>query len=187
MVCDRCKMVVKTQLEETGLHPVAIELGVIELAEDEVTPAQQEIAKAKLESVGFELLEDKKSQIIEAIKTAIIEFIRKHGDDDIKPNLSDYLAAKLRYDYSYLSSQFSELEGITIEQFSIQQRIERVKELLAYGEFSLKEIAYDLGYSSVAALSGQFKKVTHLTPTAWKAGNYTRKPLDKVGKDEPIR
>lgn len=187
MVCDRCKMVVKAQLEETGLHPVAIELGVIELAEDEVTPAQQEIAKAKLESVGFELLEDKKSQIIEAIKTAIIEFIRQPSDDDIKLKLSDYLAGTLRYDYNYLSSQFSEAEGITIEQFSIQQRIERVKELLAYGEFSLKEIAYDLGYSSVAALSGQFKKVTHLTPTAWKAGNSVRKPLDKVGKDEPTR
>ncbi|HEY1010059.1 MAG TPA: AraC family transcriptional regulator [Daejeonella sp.] len=187
MVCDRCKMVVRTQLEETGLHPVAIELGVIELAEDEITPAQQEIAKTKLESVGFELLEDKKSQIIEAIKTTIIEFIRKRGDDDIKLKLSDYLAGTLRYDYNYLSSQFSEAEGITIEQFSIQQRIERVKELLAYGEFSLKEIAYDLGYSSVAALSGQFKKVTHLTPTAWKAGNSTRKPLDKVGKTESTR
>lgn len=187
MVCDRCKMVVKTQLEETGLHPVAIELGVIELAEDEITPAQQKIAKAKLESVGFELLEDKKSKIIEAIKTTIIEFIRKPGGDDIKLNLSDYLAGTLRYDYNYLSSQFSEAEGITIEQFSIQQRIERVKELLAYGESSLKEIAYDLGYSSVAALSGQFKKVTHLTPTAWKTGNSKRKPLDKVGRHEPTR
>lgn len=187
MVCDRCKMVVKTQLEESGLHPVSIELGVIELAEDEITQSQQDIAKAKLESVGFELLEDKKSQIIEAIKTAIIELIRKRNDDDIRLKLSDYIASTLRYDYNYLSSQFSEAEGITIEQFAIQQRIERVKELLAYGELSLKEIAYDLGYSSIAALSGQFKKVMHITPTAWKASNPMRKPLDKVGKDEPTR
>lgn len=187
MVCDRCIMVVKAQLEEAGLHPVSIELGVIELAENDISPEQQENAKIKLESVGFELLEDRKGQLIEAIKTAVIELIHRSNDDDIKPKLSDYIASALRYDYNYLSSLFSETEGITIEQYAIQQRIERVKELLAYGELSLKEIAYDLGYSSVAALSGQFKKVTHITPTTWKAGNSTRKALDKVGKDNPTR
>lgn len=187
MVCDRCIMVVKNQLEEAGLNPTSIELGVIELAEDEVSPEQHEQAKLKLESVGFELLEDRKSQTIEAIKTAVIELIHRRNDDDIKLKLSDHIASTLRYDYNYLSSQFSEAEGITIEQYAIQQRIERVKELLAYGELSLKEIAYDLGYSSVAALSGQFKKVMQITPSAWKAGNSTRKPLDKVGKDKPTR
>lgn len=181
MVCDRCKMVVKTQLEEAGLNPVSIELGVIELAEDDVTPKQHELAKLKLESVGFELIEDRKSQLIEAIKTVVIELIHKQNDDDIKLKLSEHIVNNLRYDYNYLSSHFSETEGITIEQYAIQQRIERVKELLAYGELSLKEIAYDLGYSSVAALSGQFKKVMQVTPTAWKSGSSTRRSLDQVG------
>ena len=187
MVCDRCKMVVKAQLEEAGLHPMTVELGVIELLEDNVTAEQHQLAKTKLESVGFELLEDRKSQMIEAIKTSVIELIHRRSDDDSKIKLSDQIASALRYDYNYLSSLFSEEEGITIEQYAIQQRIERVKELLAYGELSLKEIAYDLGYSSVAALSGQFKKVMQKTPTAWKAGNTDRKALDQVGKTNKTR
>jgi len=180
MVCDRCKMVVKTQFENLGLHPVSIDLGVIELLEDELSDDQTAAARQLLEQVGFELLEDRKSQLLEAIKTTVIDYVRK-TDDDVKLKLSEHIARQLRYDYHYLSGLFSEEEQITIEQYAIQQRIERVKELLAYDEMTLSEIAYELGYSSVAALSGQFKKVTNFTPTAWKAGNSERSPLDKIG------
>jgi AraC family transcriptional regulator len=180
MVCDRCKMVVKTQLESLDLHPVSIDLGVIELQENELSDEQIHNAKQRLEHVGFELLEDKKSQIIEAIKTTVIEAVRQPGDE-IKLKLSEQITGQLNYDYHYLSSLFSEVENVTIEQYAIQQKIERVKELLAYDELTLSEIGYKLGYSSVAALSAQFKKVTKLTPTAWKAGTSARKSLDKVG------
>ncbi len=180
MVCDRCKMVVKAQLESLDLHPVSIDLGVIELQEDELNEQQIIAAKQQLEQVGFELLEDRKSQLLEAIKTTVIDYVRK-SDDGIKLKLSKHIAKQLNYDYHYLSGLFSEVQHITIEHYAIQQRIEHVKELLAYDEMTLSEIAYELGYSSVAALSGQFKKVTNLTPTAWKAGNSKRSPLDKVG------
>jgi len=181
MVCDRCKMVVKTQLEDMRLHPLSVDLGVIELKESELNREQLTLAKQRLENVGFELLEDRKGQIVEAIKTTVIDMVRQ-SSDEVKLKLSEYIATQLNYDYHYLSSLFSENEGITIEQFSIQQKIERVKELLTYGELTLSEIAYELGYSSVAALSGQFKKVAHMTPSVWKASNSVRKPLDKVGK-----
>lgn len=181
MVCDRCKMVVKAQLEDVGLHPTSIELGVIELNDGDLSDAQRQAAKDKLERVGFELLEDRRSQVVEAVKTTVIEMIHRQNDE-VRLKLSEYITQALKYDYNYLSGLFSEAEGVTIEQYAIQQRIERVKELLAYGELVLKEIAYDLGYSSVAALSGQFKKVTGTTPTEWKASNGDRKALDKVGK-----
>jgi AraC family transcriptional regulator len=180
MVCDRCKMVVKSQLEKLNLHPVSVDLGVIELQEDELSDELQQAAKQQLEQVGFELLEDKRSQIIEAIKTTVLDVVRNSGDDN-KLKLSEHISRQLNYDYHYLSGLFSEVENITIEQYAIQQKIERVKELLAYDELNLSEIAYQLGYSSVAALSGQFKKVMKVTPTAWKAGNSARKSLDKVG------
>ena len=180
MVCDRCKMVVQSELEQLGLHPTAVELGVIDLAEEALTPAQSATAKERLQSVGFELLEDRKSQLVEAIKTTVIELIHR-DNDDTKLKHSEYIAQRLHYDYPYLSKLFSDVVGTTIEQYIIQQKIERVKELLAYGELTLSEIAWQLGYSSVAALSAQFKKVVGLTPTDWKAGNGERKELDKVG------
>jgi AraC family transcriptional regulator len=181
MVCDRCKMVVKAQLEDLNLHPLSVDLGIIELQENELSEDQLRAAKLSLENVGFELLEDRKGQIIEAIKTTVIDIVRQ-SNDEVKLKLSEHIAGELNYDYHYLSGLFSESEGITIEQFAIQQKIERVKELLTYGELTLSEISYKLGYSSVAALSSQFKKVMKLTPTAWKAGNSARKPLDKVGQ-----
>ena len=180
MVCDRCKMVVKTQLEELDLHPISVDLGVIELRENELNQDQINAAKLRLENVGFELLEDRKDKIVEAIKTTVIDIVHK-PNDEAKLKLSEHIARQLNYDYHYLSGLFSEAENMTIEQFAIQQKIERVKELLTYGELTLSEIAYELGYSSVAALSGQFKKVTRMTPTTWKAGSSTRNPLDKVG------
>jgi len=181
MVCDRCKMVVTSQLRELNLHPVSVELGIIELSEDTLTEEQQQAAKSKLEHVGFELLEDRKRQLIEAIKTTVISLVHQPNDES-RLKLSELLSTTLHYDYHYLSSLFSESEKITIEQFAIQQRIERVKELLTYGEINLSEISYELGYSSVAALSAQFKKIVGITPSAWKAGDGERRTLDKVGR-----
>ena len=181
MVCDRCKMVVEAQLKALDLHPVSIELGVIEMAETELNDAQMDAARLSLLAVGFDLLEDRRSQLVEAIKTTIIDLVH-HQNDEFKLKLSEYITQKLPYEYHYLSSLFSELEGITIEQYTIQQRIERVKELLAYGELTLSEIAFQLGYSSVAALSSQFKKTVGLTPSAWKKTDSNRRTLDQVGK-----
>lgn len=182
MVCDRCKMVVETELRQLQLHPLSVELGVIELEEERLTDAQTEKVKAQLQAIGFELLEDHKSQLVEAIKTTVIALIHRDKDEN-KLKHSEYLAQQLHFDYPYLSKLFSESEGTTIEQFIILQKIEKVKELLTYGELTLSEIAYQLGYSSVAALSGQFKKVMGFTPTSFK-GNWGegRKTLDRVGK-----
>lgn len=182
MVCDRCIMVVKAELLELGLRPKEVELGVIELEEDTLSDAQLEAARDKLQAVGFELLEGRKSQIVEAIKTAVIELVHKLNDET-RLKHSEYIAKKLNYDYAYLSKLFSEEEKITIEQYTIQQKIERVKELLTYDELTLSQIAFQMGYSSVAALSGQFKKVMGISPSEWKRKDqYDRRTLDKVAR-----
>ena len=179
MVCNRCIMVVKSQLEQLGLHPLSVELGIAVLP-DAVSNETYQRVKASLETFGFELIDDKKSQTVELIKDAIIELVH-YGDNGLKTNLSDYLASKLHRDYSALSKLFSETTNTTIEKYLIAQKIERVKELLAYDEFSLSEIAGMLNYSSVAHLSAQFKRVTGLSPSAYKrAGRPGRLPLDKV-------
>ena len=179
MVCNRCIMVVKSQLEQLGLHPLSVELGIAVLP-DAVSNETYQRVKASLETFGFELIDDKKSQTVELIKDAIIELVH-YDDNGLKTNLSDYLASKLHRDYSALSKLFSETTNTTIEKYLIAQKIERVKELLAYDEFSLSEIAGMLNYSSVAHLSAQFKRVTGLSPSAYKrAGRPGRLPLDKV-------
>jgi AraC family transcriptional regulator len=182
MVCDRCKMVVRTTLEGAGLHPRQVALGEVDLAEDSLTVPQLNDVDGLLKAVGFELLEDKERKIVEAIKTAIIELI--HRDNDESPvKHSEYLAQRLGRDYYQLSRLFSESEATTIEQYIILQKIEKVKELLTYGEQTLSDIAFQLGYSSVAALSSQFKKVVGMTPSIFKEqGNAKRKALDKVAK-----
>ena len=179
MVCNRCIMVVKSQLEQLGLHPLSVELGIAVLP-DAVSDETYQRVKASLETFGFELIDDKKSQTVELIKDAIIELVH-YDDNGLKTNLSDYLASKLHRDYSALSKLFSETTNTTIEKYLIAQKIERVKELLSYDEFSLSEIAGMLNYSSVAHLSAQFKRVTGLSPSAYKrAGRPGRLPLDKV-------
>lgn len=179
MVCKRCIMVVKSQLEKLNLLPVSVELGIVVLPEkitDEVYHRIQE----SLEPLGFELIDDKKSQIIEQIKNAVIELVH-YNDSDLKENLSDYLSSKLNKDYSSLSKLFSEVTNTTIEKYLIAQKTERVKELLVYGELSLNEIADRLNYSSAAYLSAQFKSVTGLTPSHFKKiKENKRKPLDQV-------
>ncbi len=166
MVCSRCKMVVKSEFEKLGIHPIHVELGEIILEEEMDTARRQQISKA-LESYGFALIDDKKSQWIERIKNIIVNLVH-YSEGPVDSNLSDIIAKDLRMDYPYLSNLFSEVEGITIEKYHIAQKIERVKELLVYNEFSLNEISYQLGYSSAGHLSNQFKKLTGLTPTHFK-------------------
>lgn len=166
MVSLRCKMVVKEELKKIGLHYVFVDLGVVEILED-ITPAQNAELNVNLLKYGLELLDDKKSILIEKIKSVIVEMI--HYSDELPTiNYSDYISQKLGYDYTYLSNTFSEVKGITIQQFIIMHKIERVKELIIYDQLNLTEISYKLHYSSVAHLSNQFKKITGLTPTFFK-------------------
>jgi len=181
MVCQRCKTAVKNELERVALHPQSVELGEVELAE-EISAAKLEELQAGLQALGFELIDDKKSRTIEKIKSLVIDLIH-HNGEQTRLKYSEYITQHLHYDYSYLSKLFSEVEGVTIEQYIIAQKIEKVKELLVYDELSLSEIADRLGYSSVAHLSAQFKKVTGLTPSFFKnMGGRHRHPLDEVGK-----
>tara|TARA_R110000868_G_scaffold410693_4_gene699820 strand:- start:55306 stop:55824 length:519 start_codon:yes stop_codon:yes gene_type:complete len=159
-------MMVKEELKKLGLHYVVVDLGTVEILED-ITLEQREKLKKNLLKSGLELLDDHRAILIEKIRSVIIELI--HYTDEIpNVNYSDYISEKLDYDYTYLANTFSEVKGITIQQFIINHKIERVKELLLYDELNLTEISYKLHYSSVAHLSGQFKKVTGLTPTFYK-------------------
>lgn len=179
MVCRRCVMAVEDLLERLGLHPVSIDLGSASIEED-ITPEMKGRIAAELEKIGFELIDDRKSRLIEQIRSEVIRLVHYSGEG-IRTNLSDYLSSKLNRDYGYLSKLFSEVSGTTIEKYFIAQKIERAKELLAYGELSLNEIADLLGYSSAAYLSAQFKSVTGLTPSYFRKGKRgMRKPLDKV-------
>lgn len=183
MVCNRCVMVVEKQLIEMGFTPVSVVLGEVDIGEQELTTSQIEEVNSAMRLLGFELLDDKSSKLIEKTKLLLIDYVENHLSDEYKVNISDYLGSLLNYDYSYLSNLFSALSGITIEHFLIQLKIEKVKELLIYNEFTLSEISYQLGYSSVAHLSGQFKRVTGFTPSEFKKGkeNRIRLSLDKLG------
>ena len=166
MVCSRCKMVVKSELKKLGLHPFMVELGVVEIQEEDIDLVQEDLVK-NLNLLGFELLDSKKSIIIERIKTLIIELVQDKNNH-LKTNLSDYLSDQLSQDYNTLSHLFSEVENSTIEKYFIAQKIEKVKELLTYDELTLSEITYKLNYSSIAHLSNQFKKITGFSPSYFK-------------------
>ncbi|MGY3793854.1 helix-turn-helix domain-containing protein [Aquimarina litoralis] len=173
MVSLRCKLMVKEELKKLGLHYLVLELGVVELLED-ITKDQRLELKKNLSKSGLELMENKKSILIEKIRNVIVEMI--HYTNEIpKVNYSDYISEKVGYNYTYLANIFSEVKGITIQQFIIIHKIEKVKELLIYDELNLTEIAYKLHYSSVAHLSNQFKKITGLTPTFYKKLKEKRK------------
>jgi AraC-like DNA-binding protein len=166
MVCNRCKMAVKRELEKLAITPVSVELGEVELQQD-LTPEQKQSFIKRLQSLGFDWIDDKKSKTIERIKNIIVELIH-HQNNQLKTNLSDHLSQQLGQDYNILSKLFSEVENSTIEQFVIAQKIEKVKEFIMYDELSLSEIANKLNYSSIGHLSNQFKKVTGLTPSYYK-------------------
>jgi AraC-like DNA-binding protein len=168
MVCQRCKMAVQLEVEKAGWKLTDIELGEITIREEPDRVSLEKFDRA-LHHLGFELIDDRKSRIIEKIKNTIVELVHHRQDQRQKFNLSVILSEKLHYDYTYLSNLFSEVEGSTIEKFLIAQRIEKAKELLVYDEKNLSQIADELGYSSVAHLSAQFKKSTGLTPTFYKS------------------
>lgn len=179
MVCNRCILVVQNELDKLGIEATNIKLGEIILKKD-LTTAEREALENVLDPLGFQVIVDKKSRMIEKIKNVIIDLVH-HQDNDAKTNLSDVLSDALHHDYNYLSNLFSDIEGTTIEKYFIAQKVEKIKELLVYDELSLSEIADRMNYSSVAYLSNQFKKVTGLTPSHFKQiREDKRKPLDKV-------
>ena len=179
MVCIRCQMVVKAELEKLGLKYAYVRIGEANIIGD-VQQEQLEQLKMDLKKAGLLLMDNKKSILVEKIKSAIIELVH-YTEDQIKVNLSDFLSEKLNYDYTYLANLFSEVKGITIERFYLTHKIERVKELIVYDELNLSEIAYKMHYSSVAHLSNQFKKYTGLTPSHFKKlKNKRRQTLEDV-------
>jgi len=173
MVCTRCKMAVKSELDNLGLHYTSIELGEVEIT-GSISSEQKDRLSIALKMTGLELMDDRKSILVERIKTIIIELVH-YTDKQIKVNLSDFLSQKLDYNYTYLANLFSEVKGTTIEQFYLAHKIEKVKELLIYDELNLSEIAHKLHYSSVAHLSNQFKKITGLTPSHFKKLKHKRR------------
>jgi AraC-like DNA-binding protein len=180
MVSTRCKMAVKEELRKLGLHFIVVELGEVEIMEN-ITTEQREQIKLALLSSGLELMDDKRSVLIEKIKNAVIEMIH-HTDDIIKTNFSDFLSKKLGHNYTYLANLFSEVQGTTIEQFIISHKIERIKELIIYDELNITEIAWKMNYSSVAHLSTQFKKATGLSPSHFKQlKDKRRSPIEEIG------
>ncbi len=180
MVCKRCIKAVKDDFERLGLPVEAIELGMVTTLTI-IDGNKKEELRQVLHDNGFELIDDKKSQIIDRIKTLVIEKIHYEKEISQSINSSEFISKEIGYDYSYLSNLFSSVEGITIEKYIINQKIEKAKELLVYNELTLNEISYQLGYSSVQHLSNQFKKVTGLTPSHFKKlKDQKRKPLDEV-------
>ncbi len=166
MVCIRCKMLVKDELVKLGIQPISVDLGETEIM-DSVSADTWLTIKTNLLKWGLELMDDKKSILIQKVKNVIIELVH-YSEEPLSVNLSVYLADKLNHDYTYLSNLFSEAQGTTIEKFFILHKIERVKELLVYDELTLTEIAFRLHYSSVSHLSTQFKKTTGLTPSYFR-------------------
>lgn len=180
MVSNRCKMAVKEELKKLDLHFIVVDLGEVEVMED-LTGDQREQLKIALLQSGLELMDDKRAMLIEKVINVITEMIH-FSDESPKVNYSDYLSEKLQYDYTYLSNLFSELKGITIQQFIIIHKIEKVKELLFYDELNLSEISYKLHYSSVSHLSNQFKKVTGFSPSDFKRMKERRRsPIEEIG------
>lgn len=180
MVCPRCIKVVRDELTKLDLHVEDIDLGEV-IISNPISIEKKEAIKKVLDENGFELIDDKKSMLIDRIRTLVIDRIHYSEQGFKEMNASEYIAKELGHDYSYLSNLFSSVEGITIEKYIINQKIEKVKELLVYDELLLNEIAYQLGYSSVQHLSNQFKKVTGLTPSHFKKlKTNKRKPLDQV-------
>ena len=179
MVSNRCKMVVKEELKQLGLHYIVVDLGEVEIMED-LSGMERAQLKAALLDSGLELMDDKRAVLIERIKNVIIEMVH-HSDEVIKVNFSEYLSEKLNHDYTYLANLFSEVQGTTIEQFVISHKIERIKELIIYDELNITEIAWKMNYSSVAHLSNQFKKMTGLTPTHFKQlKDKRRSPIEDI-------
>ncbi len=186
MVSLRCKMAVKEELKKLGLHFIVVDLGEVEIME-ELVQEQREALKKGLLISGLELMDDKRAILIERIGNVITEMI--HGSDELPiMNYSNHISEKLQYDYTYLSNLFSEVKGMTIQQFIIVHKVEKIKELIIYDEMNITEIAWKLNYSSVAHLSNQFKKITGLSPTHYKQlKQKTRNPIEDIGNSELLK
>ncbi len=180
MVSQRCKMIVKDALKELGLHFVIVELGEAEIMED-ISDAQRAQLKSSFLDSGLELMDDKRTILIEKIKAIVIELV--HYTDDLPSiNYSDFISEKLGYNYNYLSNLFSDVKGMTIQQFIINHKVERIKELIIYDELTMSEIAWKMNYSSVAHLSNQFKKITGVSPSHFKQLKEKRRtPIEEIG------
>lgn len=181
MVCNRCVLAIKNTMKSLGYSSSLVSMGEVDFENQTLSKADIDKIKQAIEPLGFELISDKKQALIERVKTSLIELT--YGDTELNDfKLSNYLAAQLKQDYQSLSHLFSSAEGVTIEKYFIQLKVERIKELLVYDELSQSEIAWRLGYSSPAHLSAQFKQITGMTPTAFKKlkDNRQRRPLDKI-------
>ena len=179
MVSTRCKIAVKEVFRNLGLVYSNVELGEVEIAEI-ITDEKLKDFKISLLNIGFELIEDRRAILIERIKNIVIDMVH-HSDSQIKINFSDYLSERLKYDYTYMANVFSEEQGVSIEQFIISHKVERIKEYIIYDELNMTEIAFKMNYSSVAHLSGQFKKVTGLTPSYFKKLKMKRlEPIENI-------
>ncbi len=180
MVSLRCKMMVKEELKKLGLHFIVVDLGEVEIMEN-ISTEQRDQLKSGLLNSGLELMDDKRAVLIEKIKNVITEMVH-YSDELPKISYSEYISQKLNHDYTYLSNVFSEVKGITIQQFIIIHKIELVKELLMYEELNLTQISYKLNYSSVAHLSNQFKKITGFTPSQFMLLKDKRRiPIEEIG------
>lgn len=185
MVSARCKIAVKEVLKKHGLHFVVVDLGEVDIMET-ISNEQREVLKTDLLVSGLELMDDKKAMLIEKIKNVIVQMVH-HTDEMIKVNFSDFLSEKLNHDYTYMANLFSEVQGTTIEQYIIANKIERIKELIIYGELNITEIAWKMNYSSVAHLSNQFKKVTGLSPSHFKQlKDKRRSPIEEIGNSNNL-
>jgi AraC-like DNA-binding protein len=180
MVCQRCILAVKSEAEKLGIRHADISLGQMKFHEAKPEAQVMERLKSALRNLGFEIIDDKKSRLIDRVKTIVIEKIHR-SDGELRNSWSEIIAAELQYEYNYISNLFSAVEGITIEQYIIRQKVEKVKELLFYDELTLSEISYRMGYSSAAYLTNQFKKVTGMTPGQFRQLlNKNRTALDKL-------
>lgn len=183
MVSNRCKMAVKEELKKLGLHFIVVDLGEVEIMENISTALCKEL-KAALLLTGLELIDDRRSVLIERIKTVIIDMVH-HAEEGVKIKFSHYLSEKLDHDYTYMANLFSEVQGTTIEQFIIAHKIERIKELIIYNDLNITEIAWKMNYSSVAHLSNQFKKMTGLSPSHFKRlKDKRRMPIEEIGNNK---
>jgi AraC-like DNA-binding protein len=183
MVSNRCKIAVKEELKKLGLHFIVVDLGEVEVMENIASEQREQLRRALLD-IGFELMDNKRSVLVEQIKNVVIDMVH-YSDEVIKTNFSDYLSEKLNHDYTYLANLFSEVQGTTIEKFIINHKIERIKELIIYDELNISEIAWKMNYSSVAHMSNQFKKVTGLTPSHFKQLKVKKRtPIEDIGNEQ---
>ena len=179
MVSVRCKMMVKEILRKLELHFIVVDLGEVEIMET-ITKEQRDLLRIALTDIGLELMDDKRAILIEKIKNAVVEMVH-HSETELRVNFSHYLSQKLHHDYTYMANLFSEVQGTTIEHFVIAHKVEKIKELIIYGELNITEIAWKMNYSSVAHLSNQFKKVTGLSPSHFKSlKDKRRSPLEEI-------